>query len=159
MRVGLSMLCVVAVIAFAFADDGEPKINGGEEMLITVDSEKGLDQIREALPRACAVHKFGVLGMHDLKEKMKEKGVDFAGECLIFEVCNPQKAKQALEANPEISTALPCRISAYRTPEGKTRLATLRPTLLLDMFGTPGLEALAAEVEETLTAIMAEAAK
>lgn len=127
-------------------------------MLITVDSARTLAEVREELPRACAAHKFGVLGVHDLKEKMKEKGVDFAGECLIFEVCNPQKAKQALEANPAISTALPCRISVYRTPDGMTRLATIRPTLLLGMFGTPGLQLLAIEVEETLKAIMTEAA-
>ena len=157
MRVGLSILCIAATIGFA--DEPEQKPQGGADMLITVDSTRTLAEVQEALPRACAAHKFGVLGVHDLKEKMKEKGVDYAGECLIFEVCNPQKAKQALEANPEISTALPCRISVYRTPEGKTRLATLRPTLLLDMFGTPGLQVLAIEVEETLKAIMAEAAK
>lgn len=155
-RVALSILYLAASIGLA--DEPEPKPQGGADMLITVDSDRTLAEVREALPRACAAHKFGVLGVHDLKEKMKEKGVDFAGDCLIFEVCNPQKAKQALEANPAISTTLPCRISVYRTPDGMTRLATIRPTLLLEMYGSDELGNLAVEVEETLTAIMTEAA-
>jgi hypothetical protein len=32
-------------------------------------------------------HKFGVLGVHDLKAKMEEKGVPFTRECRIFAVC------------------------------------------------------------------------
>ncbi len=132
---------------------------GGTEMLITVDSKKPLARFLEDIPKACADHKFGVIAVHNLKEKMKEKGVDYAGECLIFEVCNPHKAKQVLEANPEISTALPCRISAFVSPEGGTRLATIRPTMLVDLYGTSGLEDVAAEVEDTLRAIMEEAAR
>ena len=132
---------------------------GGSGMLISVGSEKSLAQLQEDIPNACAAHKFGVVAMHDLKEKMKEKGVEYAGECLIFEVCNPQKAKQALEACPEISTALPCRISVYRTKEGRTRLSTIRPTLLMELYGAGGIEDVAEEVEAALTAIMKEAAR
>jgi len=127
-------------------------------MLYTVDSEKSLPKLREDVPKACAARKFGVISVLDLKEKMKEKGVEYAGECLIFEVCNPQKAKQALEATPEISTVLPCRVSVFRTADGKTRMATLRPTKLLELFGSADLKKLAAEVEETIIAIMNEAA-
>jgi uncharacterized protein (DUF302 family) len=128
-------------------------------MLYSVDSEKSLAKLREDVPKACAANKFGVMSVIDLKEKMKEKGVEYGGECLIFEVCNPQKAKQALEANPEISTALPCRISVYRTKEGKIRISTIRPTKLLDLFSSVELQKVAAEVEETITAIMNDAAK
>lgn len=131
---------------------------GANPMLYSVDTEKSLAKLREDLPKACAARKFGVLSVLDLKEKMKEKGVDYAGECLIFEVCNPQKAKQTLEANPEISTALPCRISAYRTKDGKGRLSTIRPSALIELFGTPQLKELAGEVEASITAIMNEAA-
>jgi uncharacterized protein (DUF302 family) len=127
-------------------------------MLYTVDSGKSLASLKDDLPKACAARKFGVLSILDLKEKMKEKGVEYAGECLIFEVCNPQKAKQVLESAPEISTVLPCRISVFRTKEGKTRLATLRPTMLMTMFPSEGLQPVAAEVEATILQIMNEAA-
>jgi uncharacterized protein (DUF302 family) len=128
-------------------------------MLYSLDTDKSLAKVKEDLPKACAAHKFGVLSTIDLKEKMKEKGVDYAGECLIFEVCNPQKAKAVLEANPEISTALPCRISAYRTKQGKIRLSTIRPSLLVGLFESPALTQVAAEVEETIKAIMAESSR
>jgi uncharacterized protein (DUF302 family) len=128
-------------------------------MLYTVESEKSLGKLKEDVPKACAARKFGIISVLDLKEKMKEKGVEYGGECLIFEVCNLQKAKEALEANPEISTALPCRISVFKTKEGKTCIATIRPTQMLGLFDSSELQKVAAEVEETITAIMNEAAR
>jgi uncharacterized protein (DUF302 family) len=82
-------------------------------MLYVIESSKPLDRVAEDLPVAVARHKFGVLGVHDLRAKLAEKGVPFARECRIFEVCNPHQAKTVLEANLAISTALPCRISVY----------------------------------------------
>jgi uncharacterized protein (DUF302 family) len=127
-------------------------------MLSAVETKKPIEKVREDLTRACANHKFGVLGVHDLKAKMKEKGVEFGGECLIFEVCNPNQAKKVLETNPDISTALPCRISVYKTKEGRTRIATLKPSELISAFGTTELQGVAREVEATLESIMQEAA-
>jgi uncharacterized protein (DUF302 family) len=126
-------------------------------MLHIVESRKPLAQVAKDLEEAVARHKFGVLGVHDLRAKMAEKGVPFEHECRVFEVCNPQQAKKVLEANLEISTALPCRISVYEVG-GVTRVATIKPTALIDLFASPGLRAVAREVEATLEAIMAEAA-
>ena len=82
-------------------------------MLRIVESKKPLKELAADLEKAVVSHKFGILGVHDLKAKMAEKGVAFARECRIYEVCNPHQAKKVLEANLEISTALPCRISLY----------------------------------------------
>jgi uncharacterized protein (DUF302 family) len=127
-------------------------------MLHIVESKKPLARVAADLEQAVARHKFGVLGVHDLKAKMAEKGVPFARECRVFEVCNPHQAKKVLEANLEISTALPCRISVYEEG-GATKLATIRPTALIDLYGSAGLRNVAEEVEATLVAIMAEAAR
>lgn len=127
-------------------------------MLYRVHTQKSLEEVGRTLEAAAPRHKFGVLGVHDLQAKMREKGVEFDRACRVFEVCNPQQAKKILEANTEISTALPCRISVYSEGDGVT-LATLRPTALIGMFGTPSLHAVAAEVEEALIAMMQEAAK
>jgi uncharacterized protein (DUF302 family) len=126
-------------------------------MLYRVESRKSLAEVGRGLEAAAQKYKFGILAVHDLKAKMKEKGVEFERDCLIYEVCNPQQAKKVLEANAEISTALPCRISVYREGAGVT-LATLRPTVLLEMFQTPGLRAVAEEVEEVIFKMMNEAA-
>src|SRR5215470_19865909 len=108
-------------------------------MLHIVESKKALPEVARDLEHAVTRHKFGVLGIHDLKAKMAEKGVPFARECRVFEVCNPHQAKKVLEANLEVSTALPCRISVYEE-RGKTKLATIRPTALIDLYGTPELK-------------------
>jgi uncharacterized protein (DUF302 family) len=126
-------------------------------MLYRIQSKKSLTEVAKELEAAAQRHKFGVLAVHDLKQKMKEKGVDFDGDCLIYEVCNPQQAKKVLEVNAEISTALPCRISIYREGDRIT-LATLRPTALVDLFQTPALRAVAQEVEQTILRMMEEAA-
>jgi uncharacterized protein (DUF302 family) len=127
-------------------------------MLHIVESRKPLDRVAKDLEEAVARHKFGVLGVHDLKAKLAEKGVVFSRECRVFEVCNPHQAKKVLDANLEISTALPCRISIYEEG-GVTKLATIKPTAMIDLYSTPGLKDVAREVEVTLEAIMAEAAR
>lgn len=76
---------------------------------------------------------------------------------MIFEVCQPQQAKKVLEQNMSVSTALPCRISIYEE-DGKTTLATLKPTTLLTLFHTPQLKNVAQEVENTIVKIMTEVA-
>lgn len=127
-------------------------------MLHVIESRKQVDRVAKDLEEAVARHKFGVLGVYDLKAKMAEKGVAFDRECRIFEVCNPHQAKKVLDTNLEISTALPCRISVYQEG-GLTKLATIKPTTMIDLYATPGLKDVAREVEVTLEAIMDEAAK
>src|SRR6266540_6924795 len=126
-------------------------------MLHIVESRKSLDEVAKDLEAAVTRHKFGVLGIHDLKATMAEKGVVFARECRIYEVCNPHQAKKVLEANLEISTALPCRISLYEEG-GHTKLATISPTAMIGLYRNPELKGVAEEVEATLVAIMKEAA-
>lgn len=127
-------------------------------MIFRVQSKKNISDVARDLETASKKNGFGVLMVHDLKAKMKEKGVDFASDCLIFEVCNPHQARKVLEANPEMSTALPCRISVY--PEGDVvTLATIKPTAMVEMFEEAGLQSLALEVERVLFKIMQEAAR
>lgn len=116
-----------------------------------------MSEAAAALQAAVQANQFGVMQVHNLKETMMKKGVEFAHECLIFEVCQPQHAKKVLDENMSVCTALPCRISVYEE-NGKTTLATLKPTTLLAMFNTPQLKAVAQEVEDTIVKIMQEAA-
>ncbi len=123
-----------------------------------VESKRSLPEVAKAFEAACQKNKFGVLGIHDLKAKLKEKGVEFDRDCLVYEICNPHQAKKVLEANPQISTALPCRVSIFSKGASVT-LATIRPTSLLAMFENPELQPVAQEVEEVILKIMDEASK
>jgi len=105
-------------------------------MLFEIESAKTIDQVCHDLEKAVVEHKFGVMTVHNLKETMKKKGVEFDRECRIFEVSNPHQAKRVLEGNMQVSTALPCRISVF-SEGGKVRLATLKPTALITHFNVP----------------------
>jgi uncharacterized protein (DUF302 family) len=122
-------------------------------MLYEIESSKSLDQIGKDLEEAASRHKFGVLTVHDLQEKLREKGVEMDRQVRIFEVCNPQQAKEVLDADPSVSTALPCRIAVYSDGAG-CKLATMRPTELMKAFSGSGIDAVARQVEDSMVAIM-----
>ena len=126
-------------------------------MLYEIVTKRTPQQAGQALEAAAQKHKFGVMAVHNLKETMAKKGVEFAKECLIYEVCNPLQAKKVLEANPSISTALPCRIAVFQEGD-QTKLSTLKPTAMLALFGNRELDPVAQEVEQVILAMMNEAA-
>ncbi len=126
-------------------------------MLEVIESKKSVQEIARIFPEVCTSHKFGVLGTIDIRQKLNEKGIPFEPECLVFEVCNPQQAKRVLNENIAISTLLPCRISVYQE-NGRTKVATIRPTALLGLFPNPGLKPVAEEVERVMLQIMQEVA-
>ena len=125
--------------------------------IITRRSKASIDAVSARLPDIAKRHDFGVLGVHDLKEKMNSKGIAFDKQCRVFEVCNPHQAQLILNGNMAISAALPCRISVYS--EGTdTVLATIDPTALIGLFGDApaGAKSLAADVQHELVMIMDE---
>lgn len=126
-------------------------------MLLTATTRKSVDEIAELLPEACSAHGFGVLGVHDLRAKLIEKGQRWDTPCLVFDVCNPVQAKRVLSAEPDVSAVLPCRISAFPDEGGRTRLVTVRPTRMIELFGAE-LQDVAREVELTLEAILSDVA-
>lgn len=125
--------------------------------IITRTTTASLETVTARLPDVAKAHKFGVLGVHDLKEKMNSKGVPFERECRVYEVCNPQQAQLILSGNITVSAALPCRISVYSEGD-RTVLATIEPAALLGLFGPgpAGAEAVAADVRRELVLIMDE---
>lgn len=128
------------------------------DTLIIRHTSAPLETVCARLPDIAQKHQFGVLGMHNLKEKMMSKGVAFDRECRVFEVCNPQQAKAVLSRAIEVSTALPCRIAVYEEG-GQTVLASLKPTALLNMFDAHEARSVAQSVEAATIAIMDETAK
>lgn len=116
-----------------------------------------VDEVGVRLEQAAVAHQFGVIGVIDLRERMVAKGVAFGPACRVYEVCNPGKAKQVLEQDMTIATALPCRIALYEEGGG-VRLAALSPIETLGLFGKPGLQPAAEEVEATVNAIIDQAA-
>jgi len=126
-------------------------------MIYQIDSSRKMEELERRLQESAVRHQFGVLAIHDLRETMKKKGVDLAMECRVYEVCNALQAKRALEADPRISTTLPCRISIYGGG-GRLTIATIRPTELMKGFSAPAIADVAREVEAAMIQMILETA-
>jgi uncharacterized protein (DUF302 family) len=63
----------------------------GNLMLFKLSTDKSVNETAAALQAAVIANRFGVMQVHNLRETMTKKGVEFGRECLIFEVCQPQQ--------------------------------------------------------------------
>ena len=127
-------------------------------MYYIVESEKTFAQAAADLEAAVKRHGFGVLHVHDIGATLRGKGIAFANECKVLEVCNPVQAAKVISADMRLNMALPCRISVF-TENGKTKIGLIKPgNMLAALSPDPGLAIIAAEVEK-LTMLMADEAK
>jgi uncharacterized protein (DUF302 family) len=116
-------------------------------MYYIVDADKTFEEASAALEAEVKQLGFGVLHVHDLGKTLRSKGVAFAEECRVFEVCNPGQAAKVLAVDMQLNMALPCRISVY-TQKGVTRIGLIKPTQMLAALSSdPELNEIAKEVE------------
>ncbi|MDF1821335.1 MAG: DUF302 domain-containing protein [Alcanivoracaceae bacterium] len=117
-------------------------------MYYIAKTDKAFDQAATDLEKEVTALGFGVLHIHDLGATMRSKGVDFAEDCKVFEVCNPQQAAKVLSVDMRLNMALPCRISVY-TEKGQTYIGMVEPVQMLSsMSDDTSLLAVAEEVQE-----------
>ena len=95
-----------------------------------VETKKSFEQAATDLEAAVKRNEFGVLHIHDLGTTMRSKGIDFAENCKVFEVCSPGQAAKVLSTDMRLNMALPCRISVY-TEQGKTKIGMIKPIPML----------------------------
>ena len=122
-----------------------------------VETSKGFEKAAADLATAVAAHGFGVLHVHDLGATLRSKGIDFAEQCRVFEVCNPAQAAKVLASDMRLNMALPCRISVY-TEKGTTRIGLITPVKMLSSLSQdPDLVPVAREVEDKTIRMIDEA--
>jgi len=122
----------------------------------TVTSEKEFEQAIADLKQTLADFKFGVLWEMNVPVKLREKGVDFAGQYQILEVCNPPRAKAVLEFNLLTGYFLPCKVVVY-VDRGVTKIGLVKPTTMIGLLGDQRIENEALEVERALIAAVDKA--
>ncbi len=126
-------------------------------MYYLVETDKPLNQAADDLAVAVAHHGFGVLHVHDLGAALRNKGIAFAEECKIFEVCNPVQAANVLAADMRLNMALPCRISVF-TERGKTKIGLIKPLPMLAALSQDAtLIQVATDVEEKIIQMVDDA--
>ncbi len=126
-------------------------------MYYIAETSKSFEQAAADLDSAVKNHKFGVLHIHDLGKTLRSKGIEFAEECQVFEVCNPVKAAQVLDIDMRLNMALPCRISVY-TEKGQVKIGMIEPAAMLAALSSDDrLATIAKEVEQTIITMIEEA--
>lgn len=126
-------------------------------MYYIVESNKTFEQAAADLEAAVKRNEFGVLHIHDLGTTLRSKGIAFAENCKVFEVCNPGQAGKVLSTDMRLNMALPCRISVY-TEHGKTLIGMIKPVpMLAALSQNASLVKVAQEVEAMTRQMMDEA--
>ena len=125
---------------------------------LTATTELGFTEAAERVRDELKAEGFGVLCEIDVQATLKEKlGVD--GEpYLILGACNPPLAHQALEADPDLGTLLPCNVVVYRR-DGETQISAIDAERMLSIVGNEALIPVAAEVRSRLAAVVERATK
>ncbi len=126
-------------------------------MYYIVDTTKSFEQASADLDAAVKRHGFGVLHVHDLGTTLRNKGISFAEQCKVFEVCNPAQAARVLSTDMRLNMALPCRISVF-TDHGQTRIGLIKPQEMLSALSQdPALIQVAHEVERSTVQMVDDA--
>ena len=118
---------------------------------------KSVKEAVEKVKQILQVKGFGTLWELNIPEKLNEKGVIYNSGAIILEVCNPQRAKEALEANKEAIYFLPCKIAVYEGDD-QTVMGMVRPSMMMDFLNDEALRDFATEVEHVLIEAIDEAA-
>ena len=119
----------------------------------TVKTTRGIDEVITNLSKNLKEIGFGVLETLDFKKILVEKGLDFPKEYRLLEVCNPNLAKQVLDANPDLGLLLPCTIAVYQKNNEKY-ISLAKPTSLLSMASENNLKFSGQEIEDNLIKII-----
>ena len=119
----------------------------------TVKTQKSIDDAVTNLTENLKEIGFGVLETLNFKKILSEKGLEFSDDYRLMEVCNPNLAKQVLEANPDLGLLLPCTIAVYQK-NNENFISLARPTSLLSMASDENLKISGEEIEGGLIKII-----
>jgi uncharacterized protein (DUF302 family) len=115
------------------------------DIIYKVQTDKSFANAIEDL-KALGTFKFGVLWELNFQDKLKEKGLELDKNVQILEVCNPGKAKKALDTFIEAGIFLPCKMIVYEKNHA-VYIGMLKPTELIGMLENDDLLNIAREVE------------
>lgn len=98
---------------------------------------------------------FGILTEIDLQATLRSKlGVEMPAY-RILGACNPELARRALQAEPEIGLLLPCNVVVAAGPGGGSTVAFMDAEAALGLVGNPAIDAIGREASERLHRVAA----
>ncbi|MBS1763809.1 MAG: DUF302 domain-containing protein [Bacteroidetes bacterium] len=113
-----------------------------------------LESAKEKVTASLMEEGFGVLTEIDMKATLKKKlDVDLK-PYLILGACNPGFAHQALQAEQNIGTMLPCNVILKENEPGKIEVAAVDPVASMQAIENKKLAHLATEVRSKLQKVI-----
>ena len=121
-------------------------------MVYIEKSEKSVQEVVNKIQEVISNYKFGVLHIHNVKETLNSKGINFKNECQILDICNPVVANEFLSSDMSLSSIMPCKISVYKE-DGETTIAVNSLVQLVDDINPEMIE-LAQETQKSILKII-----
>jgi uncharacterized protein (DUF302 family) len=114
----------------------------------------GFADAKEKVVSALQKEGFGVLAEIDIQATLKKKlNKDYLPH-LILGACNPVMADKVLQAEPHISTMLPCNVTLRELENGEVEVAAINPVAAMAPVGNALVEPVAKEVQEMLNRVL-----
>lgn len=121
---------------------------------ISITLAQPYDDAVEATRAALGDQGFGILTEIDLKATLKTKlDVDVAPQ-VILGACRPALAYEALNVDTSIAAVLPCNVVVRALDEATSMVEAFDPDAMMGLADNDGLNAVAADAKERLTAAL-----
>jgi uncharacterized protein (DUF302 family) len=114
----------------------------------TVNS--GLVEAETRIREALSIEGFGIVMELNIQETLREKTGTDIGPYKVLGACNPSFAKEAIGAEPQIGTMLPCNVVLRSLEGGKVEVAAIDPVASMQAVQNENLMGLAGEVRDRL---------
>lgn len=86
--------------------------------------------------------------VRNMNASMAEHGVELDRPVRVVELCNAYHAKTVLDANPEVSTMMPCAWGVYEGKDGNVYVSGMNMGLMGQLFGGTIAEVMGGAVAE-----------
>jgi uncharacterized protein (DUF302 family) len=124
-----------------------------QEGRITAVSRAPLQKVAEALERAIAEEKMGLVCQANAQRGAAGRGVTIKGN-QVFMVFRPDFAVRLLAADPRAGFEAPIRIYLYENPDGTATVSYLPPSAVFAPYRNPEVQAIGAELDPIFKAIV-----
>ncbi len=127
--------------------------------VVQLSWDDAVEKTREAL----GAQGFGILSEIDIRSaftaKIGEEAGTEVGDYVILGACNPQLARRALAAEPELGALLPCNVVVRRgTGATETTVEAIDPQTMVRLSDSPAVREVADDAGARLRAALADIA-
>src|SRR5262245_17433094 len=124
-----------------------------QEARLTAVSRASFQKVAEALERAIAEEKMGLVCHANAQRRAAARGVTIKGNQVLM-VFQPDFAVRLLAADPRAGFEAPIRIYLYENPDGTATVSYLPPSAVFAPYRNPEVQAIGAELDPIFKAIV-----